>query len=109
MKKHSLKPPIVIDAYDLQAHPSKTMMHYCSGIGVPFESHMTSWEPDSPIPGVGNCWEEWVSAVAKSSGIIQVDYKEQRANLDGLPKEILDCIGECQPYYDEMFTERMLI
>lgn len=110
VKKKSSTLPVVIDAYDLQAEPEKTMMQYCSGIGIQFESHMTSWEPNSPIPGVGKCWEEWVSAVTRSSGIIQKDYSKQRATcLDELPKKVIDCIDECDSYYSEMFVERMCV
>lgn len=105
VKKITSTSPVVIDAYDLQAKPAETMKQYCKGIGVQFESHMTSWEPGTPISGVNQCWDEWVSAVVRSSGIIQVDYTRQRVHLDGLPKEILDCIDECQSYYEEMLTE----
>lgn len=107
VKRVTLTTPIVIDAYDLQANPTETLKQYCEGIGIPFEPHMTTWEQGTSIPGVNKCWEEWVSAVVGSPGIIQADYRQQRVLLDGLPKEILDCIDECQLYYEEMFAERI--
>lgn len=105
VKRNSLTPPIVIDAYNLQAHPAETMKQYCNGIGIQFESHMTSWKP-GPIPGVGKCWQEWLSGVVTSTGFIQVDYSKQKAvPLDEMSKEVLDCIKFCQPFYEEMLAD----
>lgn len=98
--------PVIIDADDLQTNPSEVLRLYCNGIGIPFEQHMTSWRPGS-IPGVNKCWDEWVSGVVSSSGFIQVDCTKQIVSLDGLPKEIRDCIDNCQPYYEEMLGDRM--
>lgn len=106
VKQYSDTSPIVVDADDLQTHPTETLELYCSGIGVPFEQHMTSWEPGS-VPGVNRCWKEWVSGVEKSSGFIRVDCKKQAVSLEGLPKEICDCIDNCQPYYEEIGADRI--
>ena len=106
VKRFTSLSPIVIDAYDLQANPAETLKLYCEGIGIHFEPQMTTWKQGTPIPGVNRCWEEWVSAVVRSNGIIQADYRHQRVHLDGMPKDILNCIDECQSYYEEMFAER---
>lgn len=107
VKKNSSTPPIVVAAYDVQAHPADIMKLYCDGIGIQFESHMTSWEPGH-IPGATECWKDCRTACETSSGFIQVDYSKQKPlPLDELPKEVLDCIDQCQPYYEEMLVERI--
>lgn len=107
VKKNSSTPPIVVDAYDIQAHPAEIMKLYCDGIGIPFELHMTSWEPGH-VPGATHCWKKYRTACETSSGFNQIDYSEQKPlPLDELPKEVLDCIDQCQQYYEEMFTERI--
>ena len=101
--------PVVVDASDLQADPIEIMKLYCTLTGIRFESHMTSWDM-GPVPGVSRGWAPWLSSIEKSSGIIQVDYANQKPPcLEILPVEARDYVEECQPYYMEMNKERIKI
>ena len=107
VKENSSMPTIVVDAYDVQAYPAEMMKLYCDSIGIQFEPHMTSWEPGH-IPGATKCWKDCRTACETSSGFIQINYSEQKPiPLDELPKEVLDCIDQCQSYYEEMLVERI--
>lgn len=103
------KSPVVVDASDLQANPTEIMKLYCTLTGIRFESHMTCWDMGT-VPGVSRGWEQWLSSIEKSTGIIQVDYANQKPTcLENLPVEVCDYVEECQPYYAEMHKERIKI
>jgi len=100
-KEHLGRPPVVINAADLQAYPDELMKKYCNTVGIQYEPHMTTWEP-CPTPGL-HVWAEYHKVVKASSGFIQVKPEEQKpVPLEQLPKEVVQCIDECRPSYEAM-------
>ena len=43
------KPPIVIDADDLQRHPASIMRQYCEAVGIPFTEDLLQWEEGDAV------------------------------------------------------------
>ena len=101
VKERLGRPPVVIDATDLQAYPDEMMKKYCDSIGIQYEPHMTTWEP-CPTPGL-DIWAEFHTKIKASSGFIRIKPEEQKpVPLDQLPKEVVQCIDECRPSYEAM-------
>ena len=68
---------------------------------------MTSWEP-GPVPGVSRGWAEWLKTVESSAGIMQVNRADRKpVCLEQLPEKAQRYVEECQPYYMEMFQQRI--
>ena len=98
------KPPIVVDAADLQAHPDETMKSYCEAVGINYEPSMTTWKPLSAASELGARERPyWYDAALQSSGFKKTDPRDQKpVPLDQLPKDFVDYIDKCRPLYEEM-------
>ena len=95
------RPPIVIDAADLQAYPEEMMRSYCDNVGIRYEPRMTTWEP-CPVPGP-DIWAEYHRTLKASSGFIRIKPEEQKpVPLDQLPEDVVQCIDDCRPSYEAM-------
>ncbi|XP_021899005.1 branched-chain-amino-acid aminotransferase-like protein 1 [Carica papaya] len=61
------KPPLVIDAEDLQQDPEATLHGLCEELGIPFQASMLRWESGPKlIDGIWAPW--WYKSVHKSTG-----------------------------------------
>ena len=101
VKEHLGRPPVVINAADLQAYPDELMKNYCDTVGIRYEPHMTTWEP-CPVPGP-DIWVEYHRELKASSGFIRIKPEDQKpVPLEQLPKEVVQCIDECCPSYEAM-------
>ncbi|XP_038076111.1 branched-chain-amino-acid aminotransferase-like protein 2 [Patiria miniata] len=106
------KPPVILDADDLQRDPEKMLRAFCKALDLPFRESLLKWEPITEIP-----WNNSKSMLAvhkangayenalKSSGWIVTDPKP--VNLSGLPQVLRELIDEARPFYEILHGKRV--
>ena len=107
--------PVVIDADDLLENPEGMMKAYCQKVGIEFKEGMTRWEAGSMktqdfIDQKGG--EEnlkWNEAAIHSSGLSKSVPADIRKEQDSFPAEVVKCIKEFQPLYQEMHKFRLVL
>lgn len=67
VKKLGGKPPIVIDATDLENDPEGIVKAYCDALGIPFIPESLTWEPDHKPEW--EIWKTWHEDAARTTGI----------------------------------------
>lgn len=97
--------PVVVDAGDLRKNPDETMKRYCEAVGMPYEPHMTTWQPGrvSDWDKCDKYWPGWHAGVINSSGF----HKKAPSKTNDLPSEILKLIEASRPYYDELVLKKL--
>ena len=105
IERHVHKNPVVVDAEDLLKFPSEIMQIYCEAVGLPFDKHMTSWQP-GPVAEWGPC-TAWHDEVMKSSGFIAPPEKDTGHPSD-LSPEVASAVEECMPYYEALAAKRII-
>jgi hypothetical protein len=85
--------PLVIDARELLLDPPGVLGQACSRLGLQFDPAMLSW-PAGPKPEDGPWAPHWYANVHRSTGF--APYREPK---DDLPKELVELLEECDPYY----------
>lgn len=92
------RPPVVVDADDLQRTPATTVAAYCRQIGLPMQPASLEWQPGLP-PQWAN-WREWHLDAAASTGIRQDSKRYDFSVLDD--PYLADCYAYHLPFYEEM-------
>lgn len=88
----------VIDSSELLKGPREVLSALCSGLDIPFEQSMLSWEP-GPIPEDGVWADYWYDSVHKSTGFKPYSPKEKP-----LPDKLKPLYRKCKPIYDRLFA-----
>ena len=105
IERHVHKNPVVVDADDLLRFPNEIMQSYCEAISIPFDMHMTTWEP-GPVADWGPC-TAWHDEVMNSSGFRAPPDKDTESRADLLP-EVALAVNQCMPYYEALAAKRIL-
>ncbi|XP_038076094.1 branched-chain-amino-acid aminotransferase-like protein 2 [Patiria miniata] len=106
------KPPVILDADDLQRDPEKMLRAFCKALDLPFRESLLKWEPITEIP-----WNNSKAMLAfhkingayenalKSSGWVASDPKP--VDLSGLPQVLRELIDEARPFYEILHGKRV--
>ena len=92
----------VVDAADILRQPRKMLEALCAALDVPFDPAMLSW-PAGPRPTDGVWARYWYDGVRRSTGF--GPYRESAADLSSALEPLA---AQCQLFYDEMFTHRLV-
>jgi hypothetical protein len=92
----------VVDAGDILRRPRAMLEALCAALRVPFDAAMLSWPP-GPRPTDGVWARYWYDGVQRSTGF--GPYREPAADL---PPALEPLAAQCQPFYDELSTHRLL-
>ncbi|XP_038078712.1 branched-chain-amino-acid aminotransferase-like protein 2 isoform X2 [Patiria miniata] len=106
------KPPVILDADDLQRDPEKMLRAFCKALDLPFRESLLKWEPITEIP-----WNNSKAMLTlhrangayenalKSSGWIVTDPKP--VDMSGLPQVLRDVIDKSRPFYEILHGKRL--
>lgn len=103
----------VIDAADLAVRPRPTLEALCDALGISFGAAMLAW-PAGPRPTDGVWGKYWYARVWESTGFAggrETDASGTGpgdARSVGLPAALEPLAAQCQPYYDELATHRLV-
>jgi len=78
------KPPIVIDADDLQNNPVSLIAAYCQALNITFIQESLSWEKS--YKKKWDVWKVWHKDVANSTKIHKKNHKTYRDTVDNNAK-----------------------
>ncbi|KAF2307168.1 hypothetical protein GH714_025235 [Hevea brasiliensis] len=88
------KPPVVIDAADLQQDPEGTLCGLCEDLEIPFDDAMLRWEAGpKPIDGVWAPW--WYKSVHQSTS-----FNQTRKYPQPFPFSLYDLLEKSLPLYN---------
>ncbi|CAN6452789.1 unnamed protein product [Victoria cruziana] len=88
------KPPLIIDAADLQENPEAALRILCEDLGIPFQARMLKWEAGpKPMDGVWAPW--WYKSVHKSTC-----FGSRREYPLPLPSGLYDLLEKSLPFYN---------
>ncbi|KAJ8045820.1 hypothetical protein HOLleu_08914 [Holothuria leucospilota] len=105
---------IIIDGTELATYPEKLLPKYFEAVGIPFEEKYLTWDSSPDVitewkaalePLIGAYYMNVIKSAVDSSQFIAPD-KEPPSRADMTP-DIVKCIDESLPYYNEMFEKRM--
>ncbi len=91
----------VVDAADILRQPKPVLAALCDALGVRFDPAMLSW-PAGPRPTDGAWARYWYDGVRKSTGF--GPYREPSVDL---PAALEPLARQGQPFYDEMYAQRL--
>ncbi|XP_038078713.1 branched-chain-amino-acid aminotransferase-like protein 2 [Patiria miniata] len=106
------KPPVILDADDLQRDPEKMLRAFCKALDLPFRESLLKWEPITEIP-----WNNSKAMLTlhrangayenalNSSGWIVTDPKP--VDLSGLPQVLRELVDEARPFYETLHGKRL--
>ncbi|SON57075.1 hypothetical protein HDIA_3534 [Hartmannibacter diazotrophicus] len=92
------KAPPVIEGNDVLKDPAKTLALLCTGVGIPFDPAMLSWEPGRR--DTDGIWApHWYHAVEASTG-----FGPPREGIDAsaLPDHLRAIADAARPYYETL-------
>jgi hypothetical protein len=92
----------VIDAGDILRRPRPVLEALCGALGVPFDPAMLSW-PAGQRATDGVWGKYWYDGVWRSTG-----FGPYREPAGALPPALAPLARECQPFYDEMYSRRLV-
>jgi hypothetical protein len=95
------RPPVVIDAADLLAHPEAMLAAYCAAVGVAFDPAMLRWEPGAVREWA--TWAPWHAEVAESQG-----FRAERRADEPLADEVLAAVADCDAPYRRLHAHRLI-
>ena len=94
--------PLVVDSRELLQQPSVVLRKLCSALGIPFMESMLHWE--SGLRATDGVWaKHWYDSVVQTTG-----FEPYRERLFEYPDEYEPFVQEAMPYYQTLFTERVL-
>ncbi|MDM8541177.1 hypothetical protein QUF90_08820 [Desulfococcaceae bacterium HSG9] len=101
--------PPLIDSDDLVNHPEAIVKAYCKKIGVPFIKNALTWEPPKDSKEVswwdgGSDWHDYLSTTKGFQKQTKSFYSN--VNENDVLKRLYDI---CLPYYEKLYTHRVLI
>ena len=93
--------PPIVDAREVLENPQTMLCKLCEAVGVEFVDAMLTWPPGRrETDGI---WaEHWYAAVEKSSG-----FQAYKPKAEEVPAEFGWLLAECQPYYGELYAQRL--
>ena len=97
------KPPVIIDAADLENNPEYIVKRYCELIKIPFVLDALHWKPGEVK--AWSVWKEWHIDAMKSSGFIK-NMETFDFDLDVDPK-LEEYYKKVSPFYEEMYELRI--
>ena len=92
----------VIDSRDLLDRPEAVLRALCAALGVPFCPAMLSW-PAGPRDTDGVWAPYWYDSVWRSTG-----FGRYRPPGTALPPPLARLAEQCQPYYQQLYTHRLV-
>nr|XP_054752540.1 uncharacterized protein LOC129258265 [Lytechinus pictus] len=115
--KENLDPnPIIIDAYDLARNPQGILKRFCEAVGFPYSDDLLLWSPSHEFP------ENFVTAGENLFKSFSVMYKTAFSSThfmapsekgplprDQLTDDVIQCVEYSNPFYHEMYRERMQV
>lgn len=113
--KQNLDPnAIVIDGTELATYPEKLLPKYFEAVGISFKEKYLTWDPSPDIitdwktalePVVAVYHFGFIKSAVDSSHFIAPD--EKASSPDDMTPDVIKCIDESLPYYNEMFKHRI--
>ena len=102
--KISGKPPVVVDADDLEDNPEGIMAAYCDALGIPFIPESLTWEEEHKEEW--DIWKEWHKDAARSTGIKKnmETFEVTVGNSDHLKAYY----EYHRPFYEKMYDKRIV-
>lgn len=94
--------PPVLDAADVLRDPRRALGQLCDAIGIDFQESMLSWPP-GPRATDGSWAPFWYGEVEKSTG-----FRPYQPKQITLSAPLAQLAAECQPFYDELYSHRLL-
>jgi len=98
------KPPIVIDADDLQNNPAGIIAAYCQALNITFIQESLNWEKS--YKKKWDVWKVWHNDVANSTGIHKGNHQVYPDTVDNNAK-IKALYDYHIPFYDKMYQHRL--
>ena len=95
--------PIIIDAYDLQQYPKKTLTILCQVLNVEFTDAMLSWS-NCRYETDGLWGSHWYDNVINSTGFHPYKNKEK-----DIPKHLHDIFEQANSIYQNLYNYRLTI
>lgn len=86
----------VLDSFDIRQDPEKALKNLCSGIGLPFDPAMLSWD-NGPRSYDGIWASHWYGSVHKSTG-----FAGPEGALPTLSAAHQDLCDTAMPYYESL-------
>lgn len=105
---------IIIDGTELATYPEKLLPKYFEAVGIAFEERYLTWDPSPNVimewkaalePLIAAYKTNVIKSAVDSSHFIAPD-KEAPSRTDMTP-DVIKCIEESLPYYNEMFGQRI--
>ncbi|XP_015875128.3 branched-chain-amino-acid aminotransferase-like protein 1 [Ziziphus jujuba] len=88
------RPPLIIDAAELQEDPEATLCGLCEYLDIPFQAAMLKWEAGpKPIDGIWAPW--WYKSLHKSTG-----FKPARKYPEPFPFSHYNLLEQSLPLYN---------
>lgn len=97
------KPPVVVDALDLEENPYNIIKKYCEQVNIPFIPEALHWKQGEIE--AWSVWKEWHLDAMKSDGFIK-NMETFDFDLDINPK-LEEFYQKVKPYYREMYKYRI--
>ncbi len=110
--KNNLDPNvIVIDADDMQNHPSSILQQFCDGLGLPYSDSLLKWPADSHVmkswkvarvSAQGNCLEKEGGYFAIALNSTQFHPAKPLPQRSELSEDLQKAADDAMPYYEKM-------
>ncbi len=97
------RPPVVVDAGDLQENPENTMRAYCNALGLAYIPEALRWG-DGP-PAEWRNFAGWHQDVLDSKGI-KKDRAPPEVDIDRYP-HLREYYEHHRPYYEALYEHRL--
>ncbi|SLM31808.1 conserved hypothetical protein [Desulfamplus magnetovallimortis] len=97
------KPPVVVDATDLEEDPEGIVKAYCDAIDIEFIPEALSW--DSGHQKEWDIWEQWHTDAAKSCGI-QKNMEKFEVTVEN-SDHLKSYYEYHMPFYEELYAHRI--
>jgi hypothetical protein len=96
------RPPPVVDAADIVAHPARTLERLCDALGIPYSSAMLRWPPGRRA--TDGVWAPaWYQSVEKSTGF----EKPKAGAAARLPPYLQALAEQAWPHYAALEVHRL--
>ena len=85
------------------------VLEYCQQTGLTFSEKMLTWKP-GPIPEWEISGTIWYKDVLESSGFTpeKLENVNMKLTITHYPAEVQQCVTECMPYYEYLYSKRTI-
>lgn len=97
------KPPVVVDATDLENDPKVVVKAYCEAVGIPFVPESLTWRAEEKDEW--EIWKEWHADAARSTGFAK-SMEKFDITVDTVPR-VRECYEISLPYYRLLHKRRI--